>query len=483
MRLFKYIKVAGLSLLLIGTVSSCKKDFLKPEISTGLPIENGESIKDLRTAQAVLEGIYSEYAYYYGMNDYALMQQDVFGEDIYVKQTGNYGRFVSSYQYNVTADNSVENYSFWKSAYQMIANANILLDAKDNIKIADAEAPEKARILAEATALRGAAYLYLVRMYGDAVAYAPNSMGVPVVTKADYLGEGTPARNTVKEVYTQVIKDLKDALASNALGSTKRYINEKAAKAILASAYLDLGSNGDAESLNKVLEYTAGFEASELVQGEDYLKGFSAFNNETILGLEYTDADNNGYLALNSFYVARGGYSSLRLNPALKDLIIAGSATENSDLRLSFIGTYKNLLWVNKFPPRNSIGSHNTVIFRTAEMILARAEANARLGNIAAAITDLNAIQTRANATLTANTVTKEAAIAAIMLERRKEFYAEGKRYIDIKRTKATIDKSHDQNWSGYQEIENFRYALPIPTKEIDANSNMQQNPIDLTHI
>ena len=65
------------------------------------------------------------------------------------------------------------------------------------------------------------AHFDLVRVYGKTYTApdAPNSLGIPVVTTV--LGSDSKLiRNTVSEVYTQVIKDLNEAINSKAVSYT-----------------------------------------------------------------------------------------------------------------------------------------------------------------------------------------------------------------------------------------------------------------------
>jgi len=107
----------------------------------------------------------------------------------------------------------------------------------------------------------------------------------------------------------------------------------------------------------------------------------------------------------------------------------------------------------------------NVTVIRLAEMYLIRAEANARLSTSVGAtpVADYNIVRTRALLPAAA-TVTLE----QILLERRRELAHEGFRIHDIKRTKASI------GGFAYNADE---LVFPIPSRELDANPNLTQNP------
>lgn len=73
-------------------------------------------------------------------------------------------------------------------------------------------------------------------------------------------------------------------------------------------------------------------------------------------------------------------------------------------------------------------------IVRNAELVLLRAEANAQLGNAAAAVADLNVIRTGAGLAAYAGPTTQAALIDETLRQRRYELYAEGHRWIDLRR-------------------------------------------------
>ena len=74
------------------------------------------------------------------------------------------------------------------------------------------------RIEGEAKFLRALNYFELVRFFGKQYEAGKNNtqLGVPIVLKTvtDFNGDLSVARNTVEEVYTQVIKDLNESIAN-----------------------------------------------------------------------------------------------------------------------------------------------------------------------------------------------------------------------------------------------------------------------------
>ena len=122
-------------------------------------------------------------------------------------------------------------------------------------------------------------------------------------------------------------------------------------------------------------------------------------------------------------------------------------------------------------------------VFRTGEMYLIRAEARAEQGKFTGAnsaesdINDLRAARITGYTPVTF--ASKDAAINAIIEERFKELAYEGHRFWDLKRRGLPVTRlAADAPTANAATLPagNFRFLLPIPNAEIQANPLMQQN-------
>jgi hypothetical protein len=104
-------------------------------------------------------------------------------------------------------------------------------------------------------------------------------------------------------------------------------------------------------------------------------------------------------------------------------------------------------------------------------MHLNRAEANYHLGNEAESLAELNAF--KALRGVGAVTLTGQALLDEILLERFKEFAFEGHRFFDLKRYGRAIVKTTP---SVNVQFDDFRILPPIPQREVDGNPNLNQN-------
>ena len=343
------------------------------------------------------------------------------------------------------------------------------------------------------------AHFDLVRVYGKTYTApdAPNSLGIPVVTTV--LGSDSKLiRNTVSEVYTQVIKDLNEAINSKALSesSTPGYINLWAAKALLSRVYLTQGDNQ--KSLD-VAEDIIKNSPYKLWKNEEYVGAWSKISgvhsNEMLFEIaitgstDWTDREGIAYL------YNEDGYADIIATKKFLDLL----NEDPNDVRLGVFlapttkdfkklyGT--NTVYLNKYPADglSDLRYNNVPLVRLSEVYLNAAEAAAKLGNQNdKAVEYLDAIVKRANPnkTVKGTTVT----VDRVLLERRKELIGEGHRFFDAMRNNETVIRytsKEDQGWQQAlkEEARSFnrdfyKTLLPIPQDEIDANPSMkdQQN-------
>lgn len=335
----------------------------------------------------------------------------------------------------------------WLNGFEVSNQSNMVIANKDKFS----EASEQDRVEGESKFLRGFIYFDLARFYGAPyeAGQTNSQLGVPImldaVTDASQISK--PARNTVEEVYTQVIQDLMDAYnllpADNGI-----YADKYAAQSLLARVYLQQGN----------------FEAA-ITAADDVIKNSGhmlestfalAFNNdddsnEDIFSWQITSQDGNN--GMNQFWanIASGGRGDVTVTNMYLDLF-----TDSDDRAIFFYDVGFSTKWQSQFA--------NIAFIRLAEMYLIRAECNQRLGTALGGTPtdDINTIRNRANAP----NITVD--LDVILLERRKELGFEGHRLHDIKRLKESIgDIDYDAD----------NIVFPIPQREMDVNSNLEQNP------
>jgi hypothetical protein len=222
-------KLIGL-LLLFAVVTSCD-DKLNIE-----PFQQLDQAKAVSTEKDVLvtligayDGLQSVNAY--GGDMHTLSELTGNTEDIFF--TGTFAGLSDAWKAEMAATNGDAS-NMWTRAYDVINRANNVLSGIDKIT---SSTSAKDRVEGEALFLRAAMHFEVVRLYAKTWDDGDNNTnaGVPILlqpTKTSSSADFRP-RNTVAQVYQQVIDDLTRAElllpASNSI-----YANKNSAAALLA---------------------------------------------------------------------------------------------------------------------------------------------------------------------------------------------------------------------------------------------------------
>lgn len=486
------IKTLLLSVTAVAA-TSCS-DWLEMNPSNGLPTDS--AIETYKDAEYAMNGVYdglqgnsTDKAYYAARMFY---YGDVRGDDMQARTQGM--RTSDCYEMRYTEDDAPE---IWQIPYDIIRRANRLMKVINDKKITDAQEGALETLYAEAQCARALAHFDLVRIYG--LPYQANngaSFGVPVVTEV-LESAVEPARNTVAEVYTQVIKDLTEAINSKALSESKSFgrFNVWAAKSLLSRIYLYKGENDQALALAEDVIKNSPYK---LWTTNEYVKGWAENERkEMIFELINYDTSDWGDREGISNLLNEDGYADLIVTQAFSNLLDKDSA----DIRQQVIlpaKIDKNLIkqygtdrvFINKFPGKNGgdMRVNNLPVLRLSEVYLNAAEAAAKTNQPGKAAGYLNKIVQRANPDATPVS-DADATLDRILNERRLELVGEGHRFFDLMRNNKKIVRYTSQTDMGRhyslitesQQFDNsyFRTILPIPIAEINANGIIaqQQNP------
>jgi starch-binding outer membrane protein, SusD/RagB family len=338
----------------------------------------------------------------------------------------------------------------WSAIYDAINVANnVIVKVPD---IADMSAEEKNKALGELYFLRALHHFNLVNYFGAVPIKITPTIGVDNVNAA---------RNSVEEVYAQIITDLQFASTNlSASTSTKIRASKQAANAILARVYL-----------YKKDYQNAFFYANEVIENGGYTLGNyeNIFSDdgaaETIFEVDFNDLDRNRIAEYN-FPLALNGRREVAPSEDLLSAFEPGDFRKN--LTVEFSGSDAFSIKYDDL----SIGADNFIVVRLAEMYLIKAEAAAKSGgDIELIQDDLNTIRARAGLPNT-NEGNIDVLVLKIEKERRLEFTFEGHRWFDLVRTGRAI--------AVLPTINNLNQTLfPIPLSELLSNTSdgMTQNP------
>ncbi|MDN5200067.1 RagB/SusD family nutrient uptake outer membrane protein [Fulvivirgaceae bacterium BMA10] len=456
------IKIAFV--LTVFTVFSCSEDFLELTPQQSVATENALiTLDDFRAAiTGVYDGLSS--SNYYGR--YFVLVPDVMSDN--VKQNASANRAKEWAEYSGNATDFIPR-NMWNQMYDVINRANNIINS--TVELAPAVKAEQDQIIGEAYALRALVHHDLVRIYAQTFNFTSGAAhpGIPIVTEFDQFAE--PSRNTVNEVYNQIVSDLTTAISMmNADRGSSTILSKLAVQGLLARVHLYRQDWANAEQL-----------ATEAINGSSGLTSNAEYVNAWMAGtppdamfeIAMTSTDNRGSDALGRMYITEGYGDYLPSNDVIS-LIPVGDVREQlfkGDPNLS--GIYGPVR-VNKFP--STTGEDNTPVLRLSEIYLIRAEARANLNNDTGAQSDLNAIRQRGLSTAADVTATGQALIDEILLERRIELMFEGHRLWDLMRNEMNVIRNQCSSIICEINYPDNRFILPIPADEINANPNIKQN-------
>ncbi|MEL6674311.1 MAG: RagB/SusD family nutrient uptake outer membrane protein [Bacteroidota bacterium] len=454
-------------MLLVVFSAACSAEFLNLQPNEALPTENAiQSIDDLTSA---IIGVYSglQSSDHYGR--YFVLVPDVMSDD--VKQNASANRAKEYAEFEAFSEHFITQ-NMWARLYSTINRANVVIN--NTLEVTDAAQDEKSQIEGEAYAIRALCHFDLVRIYGQHYGFTGDNshLGVPIITEFDEDGE--PSRNTVAQVYQQVISDLTTAIDKMGDDFSSTRMSKVAAQALLARVNLYMGEYAAAANLADAV-----ISSGEVGLGTsgDYLDSWAnGTSPDPIFEISYSANDNNGSDALGRMYII-DGYGDYLPSADLLNLI------DTADLRSNLFKFDGNLggifgdLRVDKFP--SVIGTDNFPVIRLSEIYMIRAEARYRTGNETGAQADVDAIRQRAWPTAAAVTATGTALLDEIEKEKRVELMFEGHRLWDLMRWQRGVTRTDCTAPTSACDVAypNDRFILPMPQNEIDANPNIAQNP------
>lgn len=475
----KYINkltvVAFIAFLL--TAVSCKKE---------LDTTPQTSLTELKTFENIKSALQGSYAGFQSSNYYDNAAAsgtgsgwsglpDLMGDDM-VEALESLGNWRAFSEMTYAADNGAIQ-GIFSQPYEIISRVNNLLSAI-SVYETGTTAAEAKTIKAQALAIRAHAHFDLLRYF--APEYDRNSikLGVPYVTIFNPLKPFAylPRRNTIKEDYDLIYKDLNDALVSFRDGGntqnndSRNFIDSVVVYAI--KARVDYYAADYSAAIN---DASVTLELRPLTNSAGYIATFSTADELAPSSEVYWAIPSDGTLRPGG--ATNGSGPNYRVSADMSAILqsFGGAYISAGVTRFNQtgVGDFKRtLLW--KYP-----GIRSFKVFRAGEMMLIRAEAKQRKGD-ATALNDLNELRT--NRGLETGNETGTALLNAILLHRRVELLGEGFRWFDLKNTTRTINRA-ECGTAGASTSNTCSVApaskgwtFPIPFNDLKVNPNLTQN-------
>ena len=380
---------------------------------------------------------------------------------------------------------------FWESSYKVIYGANQVLNA--DVEAETQEEEERLdQVMGENLFLRAFMHFNLANVYGRPYSHGEENLAVPYINVPG-VEVDNPERNTIGEVYDEIIDDLersKDLLNAQ---RPSAYPSREAVDAFLSRLYLYMEDNQQAiEYANNVINSGR----YELLSTEDFTE-FPTWepeeSDETIYAIKQTRDDMHTSIA-TMYYTSPGGdgWGEIYASEEYRNLL------HEDDVRSEWIqpdlDEDGNIIERNDYPKyfitKHSYQNGNPLVsspvqWRLAEMYLNRAEANAKLGNDQDAIDDVNLIRERAGLDDQLYEVgdlgDHDTVLNVVLEERRLELAFEAQRYYDLVRNNRPVERDfpgvhRDVADATVIEPDDYRHAQPLPETELELNPNLQQN-------
>jgi hypothetical protein len=367
------------------------------------------------------------------------------------------GQFLFNINFT-TDDGDIE--ELFHAIYIVIFRANVILSKLENSKLTQAQ---KNRFKGEALMLRALAHHDLVRLFAKhygATAGATHE-GIPIKTDPAIVNV---ARNSVAEVYSQILKDIDEALPLLSATLNTLYFNRVSANALKVRVLCYKEDWAAAEAL-----------ASQVINSAPALATGTSYTNM------WRTPETNGEVIFKIKVIlgqASMGTSFSNISTDIHQFWASGdiaSLYDPSDIRrTSFISENAGNFIINKYPgTTTNPGLVDIKLLRTSEMYLIRAEARYKQNKEVDALSDVNAVKT-ARGISTVN-VSGVSLFQEIKNERRKEFAFEGHRWFDLQRYQEPLVRIDCNSATCNLPVGSHRFVMPIPQQEIFTNPLMTQ--------
>lgn len=475
MKKIKYIAFAAL----VG-IASCKKE--KLELFPYNQIETTQAFNTETDVTLAVNGMYAglKTSGSYFVNGTWNIIADVLADNLISDKSGpGRGTLLTFAEWRYTGQNT---YGLFSGGYTIIRRANAILENID--KFADGSFKNNAK--GEALAVRALVYFDIARVYAKTYQNATATDSVaPYITTSD--PTILPAREPVKGFYDKVIADLE--LAKTLIGTTNGiyHFNKNAVSGLLSRVYLYKG-----DWANCITAANDALGATPNVPTRANFAGIwidDASNNGVLFKVRNTKLDNLPAQGVNYYQTVSGERKSEYLvEYNFKQLFTATDIRTSTYIAVGpFNGKSYNHVIKYNGRPGDPAGVVDGKVLRTAEVLLNRAEAYYKNSNPTAALADLVLLKSNRYSSYVPETLSGQALLDEIYLQRRLELAFEGDRFWDLKRRNLPVvrdgTKGDIADGTGVPyvfttlAVGDHRFQLPYPQEEVNYNTSFKQNP------
>lgn len=448
MRKINYILATVLTLFVLH---SCSYTDLQPTDMVG----PDEAFKDVASVHKAVIGAYGKMS----LRDKLAIAEYIADDVMQGGDAGGTGTDLASWVY---AASSGDASSFWGNAYSLINQCNRILYFGPEAAVQDeAEKEQLNNELGTAYFFRAYAHFELLCFFSDFG--NDDKLGIPYVSHYHILGQ--PARDKVGECYEQLMLDLDRAynMITEEIPSDNAYVSKVAVNALRARISLyhkkythalvyasDVLRKVEMAERNEVAEvWTDKSEAGIIFK-------LPRTSGQANIGGCFVGGDNS------SVFKPTSEYMNSYVSGDIRSDVFYGKGPDRSGNQVDVV-----MKW---YGGGSNIGLCDEKLLRAEEMKLIKAEAEARLDKMTDANTTLNELRSVRITGWVAQTYDQNTMLEEILKERRRELAFEGHRLFDLRRFGKNIERN-----GKVLEANNYHMILPIPTAELDANENINQ--------
>ncbi|MDP3452545.1 MAG: RagB/SusD family nutrient uptake outer membrane protein [Bacteroidales bacterium] len=356
---------------------------------------------------------------------------------------------------------SIYLYYPWYYYYRIIGNANSIIVNTDAARGAQTD---KDFVKAQALTFRAYAYFMLSQIYCNRWKDSNNGAADGLVLRLDE-STGDMALSTLGEVYTQVYKDLDEAIALYTSSGKSRQFNYDPDKSVAYAIYARaaITKQDYAKAATMATNARNGYS---LMSNSDYRSGFNAPNSEWIWGSFGSTDENLHFFSFHAYIGYNSNASNVRLYPKCiskelfdrvpssdirKSLFLnpegysytTATGVAGAALRAKAFQLYPDIFSTStayaymqfKFKSLDFPGVGHVNHFRSSEMILIEAEAKYFQNDYPGAQTALNTLNRDSGRDPGYScTKTGTALLEEIKMYRALELWGEGFDWFDLKR-------------------------------------------------
>jgi SusD family. len=416
---------------------------------------------------------------------------------------------------NWSSNNNFLKGLYYRCLYQITLCNDFIRESTDaklsSRGITGADATNIHEYAREARFLRAYQYWVLMDLYGNP----------PFVTEASVIGGPPPPQATRTQIFNYVESELKAIEPDMPAARTNEYgrADRGAVWALLARLYLNSEVYTGVQHYTEAITYSKKVIDAGYTLVSDYrwlmLADNNLNSNEFIFTINYDGLKTQGYGGTTFLTHASvggsmpasasgvgGGWSGIRATKNLVNLFpdINGTAdhraefyTSGQNLEISnetnfndgiAVTKYRNVKRNGALGQSQDFSDIDMPLFRLPEMYLIYAEAvlrNGSGGDLNTAVQYINNMRERAYGNTNGDITVGQLNLNFIIDERARELYWEGFRRTDLIRFNRFVEATYLWPWKGGVSsgtgVPAYLKLYPIPSTDINANTNLVQNP------